>query len=173
MFCCCCCYCFCRFWYSCCLQLLLFDAAAAFAAATAASCFFHFCCSFPSPEEFTSCLLCMQVFFGRALGRPTESEHSSAQTLPCTPAGDYAMHRRRMGVVLKALRTCTGVDNALSFRRWGNGCVGRGKDSKRSYCRKHQSSRPHKLRRPGAGAVSLAQLVPPSASYVPTMCKLG
>ena len=55
--------------------------------------------------------MCVHVFLGRAPGRPTGSEHSSAQTLPSTPSGGYGMQRRRMGAVAKALRTCTGVDS--------------------------------------------------------------
>ena len=35
--------------------------------------------------------------FGRALLRPSESEHSSAQILLCILTGDGAIHRRRIG----------------------------------------------------------------------------
>ena len=56
--------------------------------------------------------LCAHLFLGRVPGRPTGSEHSSAQTWSCKPPGDEGMQHRRMGAVVKVMRSCRGVDNA-------------------------------------------------------------
>ena len=55
----------------------------------------------PKSSPVTWChtiLTCICRFsFGRALLRPSESEHSSAQTSLCILTGDGAIHRRRIG----------------------------------------------------------------------------
>ena len=55
--------------------------------------------------------MCVQVFLGRAPGRPQGSEHGHALTLADTPSSGNGMCRRCRGVVVKALRTCTEVAN--------------------------------------------------------------
>ena len=111
-------------------------------------------------------------FHGRALGRPTGSEHSSGHSSAQSMGYAKELGRQHDHVRGKGteMRGCLRVMAMCSFI--GTFCYVGSSALKRSNCRNYQSSRPLKLRRPGAEAVSLAQLVTPSAFYVPSLCKL-
>ena len=89
-------------------------------------------------------------FHGRPLGRRTGSEHSSGQS--SAQSVGYAKDLGRQHDYVRGKSK-----EMRSFQRV-MACVSA---LKRHNCRKHQSSRPQKLRRSGAGAVSPAQLINP------------